>query len=195
MKNWLFCMLVALSLLPPHPLTAGYDPAEDYLGIMQRAAACGDLDAGRAAAKCRNDWLDLSGSEEPRLDFDELLLLSRLIAHEAGSSRLSIEWKMRVGEVALNRVASPEFPNSLEEVVFQPGQYEGVDCPAFRELTDPDPDSVTAALRLLRGERLMEPAVVFQANFRQGSAVYYQLYDRLYGDTYFCLSSHPELYV
>ena len=102
---------------------------------------------------------------------------------------------MCVGEVVLNRVASPEFPNSIEEVIFQPGQYAGVDCDAFRDLLDPDEASVEAALRLLQGDRLMEPQVVFQANFRQGGGEYLNFYSSAYGYTYFCLSSHPEYYI
>ena len=50
------------------------------------------------------------------------------------------------------------------------------------------------ALRLLQGERLMEPSVVFQANFPQGSGVHTHMYDSLLGSTYFCYSSHMDLY-
>ena len=46
---------------------------------------------------------------------------------EAGSAWLSMEWKMAVGEVLLNRVASPEFPDTLAGCAFQPGQYTAAD--------------------------------------------------------------------
>ena len=124
-----------------------------------------------------------------------MLWLAKIIEHEAGSSGIGLDWRMCVGEVVLNRVASPEFPNSIEEVIFQPGQYAGVDCDAFRDLLDPDEASVEAALRLLQGDRLMEPQVVFQANFRQGGGEYLNFYSGAYGYTYFCLSSHPEYYI
>ena len=51
-----------------------------------------------------------------------------------------------------------------------------------------------AARRLLEGERLMEPWVVFQANFVQGGGVYSAYFDSELGYTYFCSSMHPELY-
>ena len=195
MKRW-FCALLALMLLLPRAAAAAdYDPKQNYLDILFRAACCGDLDAGRAAVICYNEWLDDRGSLAARLDFDELLWLAKLIEHEAGGSGIDLEWRMCVGEVVLNRVASPEFPDSIEEVIFQPGQYAGVDSVSFRDLLDPDETSVEAALRLLQGDRLMVPEVVFQANFRQGGGEYLNFYSVAYGYTYFCLSAHPEYYV
>ena len=101
---------------------------------------------------------------------------------------------MCVGEVVLNRVASPEFPDTVKEVIMQEGQYEGVNTDEFLYYLNPTEASVDAALRLLLGERLMEPQVVFQANFPQGGSVYRKYYDSLYGYTYFCTTSYPELY-
>lgn len=189
--------LAALLVLlgsPRSTAVPNYDRNVDYLSIMLRAAECGDIEAGRAAQVCRNEMLDDLGSDEIRIDFDDLLLLAKVIQHEAGSERLSAEWRMCVGEVVLNRVASPEFPDSVEEVVYQTGQYAGVNSDEFRYLTDPSADCVQTALRLLQGERLLAPWVVFQANFPQGSGVYTRFYDKVYGYTYFCSSSHMELY-
>ena len=173
---------------------ADYDPEVDYLSIMVRAAACGDIEAGRAAEICRNEMIDQTGSGETKIAFQDLFLLAKIITSEAGSERLSDEWRMCVGEVVLNRVASPEFPGTVEEVIMQEGQYEGVNTDEFTYYLNPTEDSVNAALRLLQGERLMDPWVVFQANFPQGGGVYAKYYDSLYGYTYFCSSSHPELY-
>ena len=173
---------------------ADYDPKVDYLAIMLRAAACGDIEAGRAAEICRNEMIDKTRSDEIKISFDDLFLLAKVITNEAGSERLSDEWRMCVGEVVLNRVASPEFPNTVEEVIMQEGQYARVTTDEFIYYLTPTESSVDAALRLLRGERLMEPYVVFQANFTQGSRIFAEYYDRLYGYTYFCVSSNPELY-
>ena len=173
---------------------ADYDPKVDYLSIMLRAAACGDIEAGRAAEICRNERIDKTGSREVKIAFEDLFLLAKVITSEAGSERLSDEWRMCVGEVVLNRVASPEFPGTVKEVIMQEGQYEGVNTDEFLYYLNPTEASVDAALRLLMGERLMEPQVVFQANFPQGGGVYARYYDSLYGYTYFCSSSNPELY-
>ena len=98
-----------------------------------------------------------------------------------------------MGEVVLNRVASPEFPDTLEEVVFQPGQYSAADRDWF-EVLIPYRSCLEAALRLLGGERVLNDGrVVFQSGGRQGG-VALKLTDDVYGSTYFCYTNHPELY-
>lgn len=44
-------------------------------------------------------------------------LLARLISHEANNQ--SMEGKMAVAEVVMNRVASDQFPDDIESVIFQ----------------------------------------------------------------------------
>jgi hypothetical protein len=95
--------------------------------------------------------------------------------------------------VVLNRVASPEFPNTIREVLEQPGQYYGKNSSYFSGIR-PDRHCAELALRLLEGERHMQPSVVFQANFRQGSGTYLALCDSQLGWTYFCYSLRRELY-
>lgn len=185
--------LVLLFALGP-PALADYDPQADYLSIMLRAAVAGDIEAGRAAAICRNERIDDESSGETKLDFDELYLLAKIICVEAGSPQLSDEWRMCVGEVVLNRVASPEFPDSICEVVFEPGQYQEVESFEFIYMLTPTEECVDAARRLLEGERVLEPCVVFQANFVQGGGVYAAYFDAELGYTYFCSSMRPELY-
>lgn len=173
---------------------AGFDFDRDYLAEMMVCAETGNVEHGRVCAEER--WLKIqaAGLDDENIDFDELLLLAKIITSEAGSNWLSMEWKMAVGEVLLNRVASPEFPNTLKECVYQPGQYSGSNSSRFANLT-PYPSCIEAAARLLSGERVLNaPSVVFQANFRQGSGVYLKLTDSILGDTYLCYSSHRELY-
>jgi len=130
----------------------------------------------------------------PKISFDDLNELSKIITAEAGSSWLPMDWKMMVGEVVLNRVASVEFPNTITEVIHQKGQYGNANTSYFRNLI-PFEDCVEAASRLLSGERLInDGSVVFQAEHRQGSGTYLELYDSYYGYTYLCYSSYPELY-
>lgn len=171
---------------------AAYDPETDYLAIMMKAAETGDFTTGNAAQAARDEKIAVTGEGES-ISFDDLYLLAKVIYIEAGSSWLSEDWKMRVGEVLLNRVASPEFPNTVREVVYQPGQYASAGTSIWEYLM-PNATCVELALRLLQGERLMEPSVVFQANFPQGSGTHTQLYDPYLGSTYFCYSSHMYHY-
>ena len=166
----------------------------DYMELMIAAAVQGDAEAGEQARLDRDAKIAQAGLSEAPVDFGELFLLAKLIEAEAGSSWLPAEWKMAVGEVALNRVASPEFPDTLEEVIYQPGQYYSRGSAYFSALLPSEP-CVRAAARLLSGERVLKDAsVVFQANFPQGGGVFMELSDSSLGTTYLCVSSHPELY-
>lgn len=174
------------------------EPEPDYLGQMEEAVMHGDTEAGHLAEYARNRQIDESGSGEVKISFDDLYLLSRLIYVEAGDRRFSDEQRMCVGEVALNRVASPEFPDSLEAVVYQENQYPAAATAAFQTETFPNRVSVQTAMRLLLGERILEPQVVIQTHKEtDGGQVYASFCNRhgfLYVYTYFCASHHPELY-
>lgn len=173
---------------------AAYEESVDYSTVMIRSAAKLDYEAGEAAEAAREEKLVTMGDNSyPSIDFEELVLLSKIIYAEAGSYWLSDEWKMSVGEVVLNRVASPEFPNTIAEVLAQPGQYYGANSYYFNRLI-PNERCVQAAFKLLNGERIMQPNVVFQANFPQGNGIYKAYNDRYLGATYFCVSTRSYLY-
>ena len=163
-----------------------------YLTEMYNAAIAGDTEAGRAAECSRNAVMDGEGSSEVRISFDDLYLLARLIQSEAGCDWLTDDFRMCVGEVVMNRVASPEYPDSIREVIYQKGQYSAV-CGADFETLIPSEACVSVALRLLQGERKMVESVVFQSNTLQGEL--FTVYtDRRLGSTYFCVSPNQELY-
>jgi len=166
----------------------------DYMEQMVQAAMCGNTAAGTAAQDARNAKIDALGLDYPKVSYEDLYLLAKVMTWEAGSNWLPDTWKLCVGEVVLNRVASPEFPDTIYDVVYQKGQYSGSGGSRFAR-TQPDERDVRLALRLLEGERYMNnPAVVFQAQFRQGSGVFLAFHDYRSGTEYFCLSAHPELY-
>ena len=176
------------------PAAAEFRAKEDYMAQMLEAVCAGDYAAGCDAAARRAEKIAALGLDYPQIEFEELWLLSKIIYAEAGSNWLDMDWKMAVGEVVLNRMASPEFPNSMREVLEQPGQYYGKGSRYFESLK-PSAVCVEAARRLLEGERVLgEPGVVFQSNYRLGSGVFLELRDSLLGSTYLCWSSRPEPY-
>lgn len=173
---------------------AGFDPNKDYTAEIIKACLESDIEFGRQMVRERNKKIEWVESEHNEMDFDDVLLLSKVIQHEAGSKWLSIDWKMKIGEVLLNRVESPEFPNTLYECVYAKGQYSGAQNGAYDTLTLSE-DSIIAAVRLLNGERVINnKAVVFQSNSSQGSNVYEVLSDEILGNTYLCYSHNLELY-
>jgi len=200
MKKVLISLLTSLAVLAAllWALSVRANAAEvqetNYMATMIAAATVGDADCGHQAEELRNAKIAAQGLGNVAVSWDELYLLGKIIYAEAGSNWLSDEWKMCVGEVVLNRVASPEFPDTLPEVIYQPGQYYGRQSRYFESLR-PDTRAVLAAKRLLDGERVLnDPSVVFQANFKQGSGTCVSLYDKQLGRTYFCYTSRPELY-
>lgn len=109
---------------------------------------------------------------------DDLFVLSHVITGEAGSWWLTDEEQLLVANVVMNRVASPLFPNTIREVVFQPGQYACTWDGNYER--EPDARTMENARRILNGERFCPENVLYQSNSRQGE-VYKQI-----GETYFC---------
>ena len=61
-------------------------------------------------------------SVEPELTFsDEMLLVANLVQAEAGNQGLL--GKRLVVDVVLNRLDDSRFPNSIEEIIYEPGQF------------------------------------------------------------------------
>ena len=168
------------------------EPEPDYLDAMVRAAARGDVRAGHNAQSMRELSQGKSEDYVP-VSFDDLYTLSRYIYLKYGSYRCSDELRLCAGEVVLNRVASPEYPNSIEGVICQSGQVNAVDARAFDACREPSAECVRVALRLLLGERMLEPSVVLLTDY-PADGIYAMFCDRLLGNTYFYRSDALELY-
>lgn len=116
---------------------------------------------------------------------DSVSLLARLIYCEAGGC--SYRHKQLVGAVVINRVNSSKFPNTLNGVIYQSGQYS----PAMNgkiNRVSPDSECYEIARSLLsNGASSICPAnVLFQAQFRQGTGVYEVIQSPYGTTTYFC---------
>ena len=64
---------------------------------------------------------DDSSDSSSSVSASDLDLLAAIIYHEAGNQ--PTEGKIAVGAVVLNRVYSGSFPNTISEVLYQPGQF------------------------------------------------------------------------
>lgn len=110
---------------------------------------------------------------------EDIYIMAHLLNGECGNVK-NDEWVKYYGSVVLNRIDSTEFPNTLEEVVFQkhPLQYAcTVDGNYDRE---PPERMYRLAEQLLRHGSIIPENVVFQATFRQG-----KIWKKC-GVTYFC---------
>ncbi len=166
-------------------------PTPDYRAMMIEAALRADRESGREAAAARDVHLEKTGSAEPRIDFDELLLLARCLTLRAGDERLSDEQRLCTGEVLLNRVASPAFPDTLEEVLAQEDAFPAELRGALQSGTPPDRRSAETAWELLSGRRLLDSRAFYQSEGRPSGPVCATFCDRYYHVTYFCLGEAP----
>lgn len=124
--------------------------------------------------------------KKPKYTAEELDLLSRIIYAEAGSSYIPDWVQQMVGSVVLNRVASSRYPNTIRDVIYQPGQYSPTWSGSI--YNTPDERTVANARYLLENGSVAPANVLYQAGFRQGSGVY-QTYTTPSGYTeYFCYS-------
>ncbi len=92
-------------------------------------------------------------------DTDTLYWLSRVISAESQGEPLL--GQIAVGNVVLNRLDSPIFPNSLYDVIFQPGQFEPVENGTIYH--DPYYLSVIAAKLCLEGAQVVGNCMYFFA--------------------------------
>ena len=86
-------------------------------------------------------------------DQEDLFWLSRIIYAESGNQ--SLEGQMAVGNVVMNRVASPAYPNTVQGVLAQKNQFTTYKSGALANRT-PNQSSVIAAKLVLDGGEVEE---------------------------------------
>ncbi|MCG1024870.1 cell wall hydrolase [Dehalobacter sp.] len=100
---------------------------------------------------------DVSRSSQMLYDQEDVILLAKIIYAEARGE--SFEGQVAVGAVVLNRVESPKFPDTIREVIYQPGQFTAV-LDRQIELT-PGDEAYKAALAALEGQDPSNDAIFY----------------------------------
>nr|WP_263327403.1 cell wall hydrolase [Neobacillus sp. Marseille-Q6967] len=91
---------------------------------------------------------------------NEIDLLARLVRAEAQIE--PFEGKVAVACVVLNRVEHPQFPNTIREVIYAPGQFQPV---SNGEINKPaDEESINAVKAALNEQRQLAPGSLFFYN-------------------------------
>lgn len=111
----------------------------------------------------------------------DLDLLARLIYREMGCSWIPDEEQRKVGSVVLNRVASELFPDTIREVIYQPGQYAPA-ITGWLEIVEPDEKALENARWVLENGSILPEDVVFQSTSIQGE-IHSSYYDPVLGTT------------
>jgi len=112
-------------------------------------------------------------------DQNDLFWLSRVIQRESGNQ--SLEGQMSVGSVVLNRVNSEHFPNTIRDVIYQPGQYGPVYNGSIH--WTPSQRVIDNARYLLENGSICPPNVTGQCGMITGSGLYTSYYDSILGTT------------
>lgn len=116
---------------------------------------------------------------EPVYSTQDLEYLALAIYTEAGADYISDETRLMVGTVVMNRVADNRFPDTIYEVLTQKRQYgrfywTGLVWPerASEEVEElAVARAFACAEKILEGYRAFDSSVIWQAEFKQGSAV------------------------
>ena len=90
---------------------------------------------------------------------DDLLWLSRIIHAESRGE--SLEGKIAVGNVVLNRVHSSRFPDTIYDVIFQGNGTQFSPVRSGKIYNEPSEECIMAAKLCLEGEREVEGALYF----------------------------------
>ena len=109
-----------------------------------------------------------AGLRFPSYTQEDLYILAHVICGEAQS--YPDDEQLYVGSVVLNRVGHPSFPNTIQDVVFQRGQYACTRDGNYNR--EPTPQNWANAKYLLENGSVLPGNVVWQSGGRQGNGVY-----------------------
>ncbi|MCI8915391.1 MAG: hypothetical protein HFF26_01800 [Oscillospiraceae bacterium] len=121
-------------------LSVDYDPVNGQVLLARQPGAEPYLAAGDAV-----------------YDSESMMWLARIIFAESGNQPL--EGKIAVGNVVMNRVNNPKFPDTVYEVIFQKNQFSPAISGSIYQ--DPNWDSVVAAMLVLDGAQVVPDALFF----------------------------------
>lgn len=117
-------------------------------------------------------------SGEEAYDSDMVIWLARIIHAESGNQPL--EGKIAVGNVVMNRVNHPKFPNTLYDVLFQKNQFSPASSGSiYRE---PNWESTVAAMLVLDGAQVVPEALFFNGAGARSYASKHRTYVTTIGD-------------
>lgn len=109
----------------------------------------------------------------------DLDLLARLIYVENGCEWMPDWVQLYTGSVVLNRVNSPLYADTIEGVIYEPGQY----VPSALYNSTPDERTYENARLLLEGGSVLPAEVMGQNGFNAGDGTYAVYYDEVLGST------------
>ena len=119
-----------------------------------------NLDVGYNGAVLLTSSQDRGAYIEPGDSYyneDTLYWLSHIIHAESGNQ--SLTGKIAVGNVVMNRVNDPQFPDNICDVLYQEGQFNPISSGSIWDT--PNDESVVAAKLVMDGTQILPTALFF----------------------------------
>ena len=116
---------------------------------------------------------------EEEIRFDEMELIAQLVMAEAGNQDLM--GKRYVVDVVLNRVDSDDFPDTVEEVIFQKNQFSVIENGAFDEAGWTITEECYEAVKLEYEERLNYDILYFSRGPSKYASNHFKHQDHWFG--------------
>ena len=162
-------------------VTESTESVETITAIEEESTETGDTVPGVPASSVTvTEAAPMVYEEEFPWYTSDYELLARLLWAEARGE--SFEGQLAVVEVVFNRVLSDNFPNTIYDVIYEPGQFTSASSLEYVTPTQTQYDVVTAALR---GERVLnnEKCVFFSVGSSCGS-YYTTIGNHVFGTEY-----------
>lgn len=116
---------------------------------------------------------------EEEIRFDEMEMIAQLVMAEAGNQDLA--GKRYVVDVVLNRVDSDDFPNTVEEVIFQKNQFSVIENGAFDKAGWIITEECYEAVKLEYEERLNYDILYFSRGPSKYASNHFKHQDHWFG--------------
>lgn len=116
---------------------------------------------------------------EEEIHFGEMELIAQLVMAEAGNQDLT--GKRYVVDVVLNRVDSDDFPDTVEEVIFQKNQFSVIENGAFDEASRTITEECYEAVELEYEERLNYDILYFSRGQSKYASNHFKHQDHWFG--------------
>ena len=170
-------------------LGAGIMASFLFFGLRARAAGAEPFDDLRCIPRAEirelraaEDW-EAPEPPAPAYSQSDLDLLAAIIYAEAGDQvRYGTDALRLVGDVIMNRVHSPAWPDTVSGVVYQPGQFSPVtDGGLDRAWGRVTPECYEAAARALSGDQIDTNIIYFSMGYCANGVFAFQYGDHFFG--------------
>ena len=176
------CLIMLFGMMFYSPLEMEAEDDFEFVYKTEQKAPCTGCPDTRPVIKTK----ELTYAEDPteaeieeEICCDEMELIAQLVMAEAGNQNLT--GKRYVVDVVLNRVDSDEFPDSVEEVIFQENQFSVIENGAFDEAGWTITEECYEAVKLEYEERLNYDILYFSRGQSKYASNHFKHQDHWFG--------------